>query len=417
MSFNFVIINLVRNFIIKLKKLLKSTLTVIVFTFLFMAELSACKIWATILKSGNSFSSLAQEEQELIQFQMSAYYDQSQYNANGWSIIQYEKQPNVIENNIYRSAYPAVQDSANYWQIMNSVLNDSLHNIAVAHLRAATSGASSIQNPHPWIFESDSVYSFVHNGGASKDVLYDIITENGTDESWLIQNPPQTYGNGDWQDEGWSSVVDSELIMLLIMKEVIAYSSVIEGLQSALSKMLSNDIYPSMLNFVFSDSKSLYVYGGNSGLKIMESNSYFSIMSSPPTNQQLYTWEPINSNELTIIKENSITRYQTFASTSIEQPDVILPKSAKLHAPYPNPFNGKLSIPFDVNIFQLPNISIYNIKGKRVFTKNLSRNDISRGKIYWNVNDNETQNPSSGIYIVKLHSKTNSESSKIMFIK
>ena len=397
--------------------LLKSTLKVIVFAFLFMSQLSACKIWATMLKSGISFSSLAQEEQELIQFQMSAYFDQSQFNANGWSIIQYEKQPNVIENNIYRSAYPAVQDSANYWQIMNSVLNDSLHNIAVAHLRAATSGASSIQNPHPWIFESDSVYSFVHNGGASKDVLYNIITEYGADESWLIQNPPQTYGNGDWQDEGWNSVVDSELIMLLIMKEINSYSSVIEGLQSALSKMLSTGIYPSMLNFVFSDSNSLYVYGGNSGLKIMESNSFFSIMSSPPTNQQLYTWEPINSNELTIIKENSITRYQTFASTSIEQPDVILPESAKLHAPYPNPFNGKLSIPFDVNISQLPNISIYNIKGKRVFNKNLSRNDISRGKIYWNVNNNQTQNPSSGIYIVKLHSKTNSESSKIMFIK
>ena len=417
MLFNFDIINLVRKFIIKLKKLLKSTLTVIVFTFLFMAELSACKIWATILKSGNSFSSLAQEEQELIQFQMSAYYDQSQYNANGWSIIQYEKQPNVIENNIYRSAYPAVQDSANYWQIMNSVLNDSLHNIAVAHLRAATSGASSIQNPHPWIFESDSVYSFVHNGGASKDVLYDIITENGTDESWLIQNPPQTYGNGDWQDEGWSSVVDSELIMLLIMKEITAYSSVIEGLQSALSKMLSSGIYPSMLNFVFSDSKSLYVYGGNSGLKIMESNSYFSIMSSPPSNQQIYAWEPINSNELTIIKENSITRYQTFASTSIEQPDVILPESAKLHSPYPNPFNGKLSIPFDVSLAQLPSISIYNIEGKRIFNKDLSRNDINRGKIYWSVSNNQSHNPSSGIYIVKLYSRTNSESSKIMFIK
>ena len=119
MLINFDVINLARNFIIKLKKLLKSTLTVIVFSSLFMAELSACKIWATMLKSGNSFSSLAQEEQELIQFQMSAYYDQSQYNANGWSIIQYEKQSNVIENNIYRSAHPAVQDSANYWQIMN----------------------------------------------------------------------------------------------------------------------------------------------------------------------------------------------------------------------------------------------------------------------------------------------------------
>ena len=67
-----------------------------VFIFLFMSELSACRIWATMLKSGNSFSSLTQEEQELIQFQMSAYYDQSHYNANGWSIIQYEKQPNVV---------------------------------------------------------------------------------------------------------------------------------------------------------------------------------------------------------------------------------------------------------------------------------------------------------------------------------
>ena len=397
--------------------LLNSALKIIIFILVFFSELSACRIWATMLKSGNSFSSLGQAEQELIQFQMSAYYDQSQYNANGWSIMQYEKQPNVIENNIYRSAYPAFQDSANYWQIMNSVLNDSLHYIAVAHLRAATSGASSIQNPHPWIFENDSVYSFVHNGGASKDVLYNIITENGTDESWLIQNPPQTYGNGDWQDEGWNLVVDSELIMLLITKEIIAYNSVIEGLQSALSKMLSNGIYPYMLNFVFSDSKSLYVYGGNSGLKIMESNSYFSIMSSPPSNQQLFDWEPINSNELTIIKDNSITRYQTFASTSKEQSDVIMPKSAKLRSPYPNPFNGKLSIPFDVNITQLPNISIYSINGRKVFNKNLSSNDIIRGMIYWNVSNNHKQNLSSGIYIVKLYSKTNSESSKIMFIK
>ena len=143
--------------------LLSSALKIIIVIFVLLSELSACRIWATMLKSGNSFSSLEQVEQELMQYQMSVYYDQSQYNANGWSIIQYEKQPNVIENNIYRSAYPAFQDSANYWQIMNSVLNDSLHYIAVAHLRAATSGASSIQNPHPWIFENDSVYSFVHN--------------------------------------------------------------------------------------------------------------------------------------------------------------------------------------------------------------------------------------------------------------
>ena len=172
-----------------------------------------------------------------------------------------------------------------------------------------------------------------------------------------------------------------------------------------------------MLNFVFSDSKSLYVYGGSSGLEIMETDSYFSIMSSPPVTEQLYEWEPINSNELTMIKENSIIRYQTFASTSIEQPDVILPKSARLYSPYPNPFNGRLSIPFEVKIAQAPNISIYNINGRKVFNKDLSSNDIARGMIYWNVNNYQKHNISSGIYFVKLHFKTSSESTKIMFIK
>ena len=64
---------------------------------------------------------------------------------------------------------------------MESMFNDSSDNISIAHLRSATSGASSIPNPHPWIFEGDSTYSFVHNGGASKDLLYDLITENGLD--------------------------------------------------------------------------------------------------------------------------------------------------------------------------------------------------------------------------------------------
>ena len=395
----------------------KKNLTIIVFFLFLFSEVNACKIWAVISKEGYPLTSLNQEHIELIQVQLNSFYNQSQSNANGWSVIQYGRTDLNFDNNVYRSVLPAYQDSSNYWNTMESIFNDSSDNISIAHLRAATSGASSIPNPHPWIFEGDSTYSFVHNGGASKDILYDLITENGLDEDWLIQNPPQTYGNGDWSADGWSSVVDSELIMLLIMKKIVQSQSVIEGLESAVTMMLDSGIYPSMLNFIFSDSKSLFIYGGNSGLKIMETDEYFSVMSSPPTDTQSQSWDPINSNELVVINKESINRYPTFASVSNDDPNIVFPDSPKLFSPYPNPFNGRLTINFDVGISQSATISIYSINGIKVFSKSISHADKNRGRIYWNPKNNFDENLSSGLYIVELSSEVNSTSSKIMFIK
>ena len=395
----------------------KKNLTIIVFFLFLFSEVNACKIWAIISKEGYPLTSLNEEHIELIQVQLNSFYNQSQSNANGWSVIQYGRTVLNFDNNVYRSVLPAYQDSSNYWNIMESIFNDSSDNISIAHLRAATSGAISIPNPHPWIFEGDSTYSFVHNGGASKDILYDLITENGLDEDWLIQNPPQTYGNGDWSADGWNSVVDSELIMLLIMKKIVQSQSVIEGLESAVTMMLDSGIYPSMLNFIFSDSKSLFIYGGNSGLKIMETDEYFSVMSSPPTDTQSQSWDPINSNELVVINKESINRYPTFASIFNDDPNIVFPDSPKLFLPYPNPFNGRLTINFDVGISQSASISIYSINGIKVFSKSISHADKIRGRIYWNPKNNFDENLSSGLYIVELSSEVNSTSSKIMFIK
>ena len=52
-----------------------------------------------------------------------------------------------------------------------------------------------------------------------------------------------------------------------------------------------------------------------------------------------------------------------------------------------------------------------------MFNRNLSRDDINRGMIHWNVNYSQIQSLSSGVYIIKLHLETSSESKKIMFIK
>ena len=282
--------------------------------FYFSSELLACRIWAVISKSNLSLNMTSQQEFDLVSSQLDALFDQSQYNQNGWAVIRYGMNQDSIDDTVFRSELPANQDSLNYWSTMNAIFNQQSDNIAIAHIRAATSGASSIPNPHPWIFESDKTYSFVHNGGASKELLYDLITNNGLDESWLEQHPPQTFGNGDWRDNGWSSVVDSELIMLLIMKQIDIFYDVLTGLESAISLMIEAGINPYMLNLVFSDSESLYVYGGSSGLKFIESGSFYSVMSSPPTNSSSDSWDPITNGELVVLKKDGILAVVTFHS-------------------------------------------------------------------------------------------------------
>ena len=186
--------------------------------FYFSSELLACRIWAVMSKSGHSLNLTNQQELNFVNTQLDALFDQSQYNQDGWAVIRYGLSQDNVNDSVFRSTLPANQDSLNYWFVMNGIFNQPEQNIAIAHIRTATSGASAIPNPHPWVFEIDRTYSFVHNGGASKEVLYDLITNNGIDNSWLDQHPPQTFGGGDWKSMGWGNVVDSELILLFIMK-------------------------------------------------------------------------------------------------------------------------------------------------------------------------------------------------------
>ena len=272
----------------------------VVLTFLFIfhisAELCACRIWAVIAKNDLVLNMANDEELEFASYQLGALYDQSQYNQDGWAVIRYGINLDPASEIIFRSELPANQDSLNYWTNMSTIFSEQSESIGIAHIRTATSGASLIPNPHPWLFQDSKTYSFVHNGGASKELLYDLITNNGSDESWLEQHPPQTFGNGDWRDNGWNSVVDSELIMLLIMKQINIFDDVLVGLESAFSMMSEGGISPYMLNSVFSDSESLYVYGGSNGLQFSESESFYSVMSSPPNNSSIsYNWEPISS--------------------------------------------------------------------------------------------------------------------------
>ncbi len=387
------------------------------FVFHISAEIFACRIWAVISKSDMALNMATNQELEFVSHQLDALYAQSQYNQDGWAVIRYGISVEPMTETIFRSELPANQDSLNYWTTMNEMFGEYSDRIGIAHIRAATSGASLIPNPHPWIFEANKTYSFVHNGGASKELIYDLITDNGLDDTWLEQHPPQTFGSGDWRDEGWDFVVDSELIMLLIMKQVNIFDDVLIGLEAAFSLMIEAGISPYMLNCVFSDSESLYVYGGNNGLKFSESESFYSVMSSPPDNSVSYNWEPISSGELIILNKDGSTRYPSFAGVQSSDSEIVVPQKPELYPAYPNPFNGQVVIPFKAIGDRPISMSIFNISGISVYNKYLSTREKESGKIIWKPDKAAEYSLASGVYIIKMTSGVNVETSKIMFIK
>ena len=110
-----------------------------------------------------------QEHIELIQVQLNSFYNQSQSNANGWSVIQYGRIDLNSDNNVYRSVLPAYQDSSNYWNTMESIFNDSSS-------YASTWSQNSIFNTSSNYGNSYSSLS-VFNDGASNPPM--IIGSNG----------------------------------------------------------------------------------------------------------------------------------------------------------------------------------------------------------------------------------------------
>lgn len=393
---------------------------ILLFSFLIMfwvQPLSACRLWAVCTKTDVTLNTVSAQELAILNSELYTLYIQSQYNPNGWALLRYDHEQTYPLEPLMRSEQAAYEDSAIYWQTVNILLQEGAGKIGIGHVRAATSGASNIPNPHPWLFHDDQTYSFAHNGNVSKDLLYDLITNQGMDQSWLDEHPPQTFGWGNWQSDGWSSVVDSELIMLLIMQQVSAYGNILAGLQSAFSMIVGQGVSPIMINSIFSDGESLYVYGGANGLSIAESECCWSILSGPPSDgaSANLMWEPLSDGELIVIHETGVEYYPSFAT--IITTDSVLPETVNLFPAYPNPFNGQATIDFKVSENSPASVAIYTLMGHEVFRQQLSPADKVRGSLVWAPFDNHGKLLPSNTYFIQLESGSKHLNQKILFIK
>ena len=395
--------------LITMNIILKFTLLVIIV----IQPLNACRLWAVCARSDLTFSEVSEAQYAEIELQLNSFYFQSEYMLDGWALLRYNESEQDSVTPIYRSESPATNDSALYWNAVESLLGSDSGKIGIGHLRIATSGSNSVPNPHPWMFyHNDISYSFIHNGTVNKEILYDLITESGTDLTWLELYPPQTFGGGDWKSSGWTNVVDSELILLYIMKEVQYHEDIVIGFQTAVINMINAGTSASQLNLIFSDGGSLFIFGGSHGLYTTESSDYYSIMTQPPNNDG-NEWIGIANEEMIVINSSGIVRYPDFVTNDMEDDHDIYPLSFTMSSAYPNPFNASVYFVLDGQTSEHVNISIYSITGKQVDQFFIPRLNGQQSKIGWS----PSLNVPSGTYFIQASTNYFNETHKILFIK
>lgn len=213
-------------------------------------------------------------------------------NYNGWGLAYY----NDSEPVVMRGALPANIDY-NFTVAAQELANSSAH-VGVGHVRRATSGATDIPNPHPFIrYKGGKWWAFGHNGHLSKPTLKNLI---GTE--YLEENPPTVGDN--WDDP---DVIDSDLYMLYILKciEENSWNATL-GIAKAISDISQVD-YGAM-NFILSDGETLWGFCKGNTLYYYYSNEtslQYSALASQPPNDVQNGWIALNDFNLVILCLNN----------------------------------------------------------------------------------------------------------------
>jgi len=99
-------------------------------------------------------------------------------------------------------------------------------------------------------------------------------------------------------------------------------------------------------------------------------------------------------------------------SRGFEEESIQVPLKENFHCNYPNPFNAKTSISFDLAQEGDVNLSVYNLMGQRVETLVDGRMHAGRHSINWNA-----ESYSSGVYFYKLTSTEKTVSKRMVLLK
>ena len=95
----------------------------------------------------------------------------------------------------------------------------------------------------------------------------------------------------------------------------------------------------------------------------------------------------------------------------------LLPSSITIGSPYPNPFNGSVSVPINIIKPSAVHFTIYDVGGSLVFSSNRKYNNGIENVFFWDGKNSNGNIVSSGNYYISATNNTFNETKRILFIK
>ena len=95
----------------------------------------------------------------------------------------------------------------------------------------------------------------------------------------------------------------------------------------------------------------------------------------------------------------------------------IVPEEFALYHPFPNPFNPKTVIRYNVPITSRVNITIYNVKGE-IINNLVDQYQMAGSRfVNWNATNSSGQTVPAGVYLYKIVAGNFTQSKKMMLLK
>lgn len=98
-------------------------------------------------------------------------------------------------------------------------------------------------------------------------------------------------------------------------------------------------------------------------------------------------------------------------------PGARLPVRPDMAAAYPNPFNGRLTIEYQMEEGQYPSINVYSITGTHICGLNDKPAEGRIHRVMWNATDAAGRPVSTGVYVIRIDSQSVRQVLKVCYIR
>ncbi len=146
----------------------------------------------------------------------------------------------------------------------------------------------------------------------------------------------------------------------------------------------------------------------------------FEVITGRGDSQAILDYKIYNANEGDFAEGVILSGHQDYSIVKLgkrgENNDVPVIDSI-IHSSYPNPFNPKTTISFDLPRSEIVDISIFNIKGQKVITLVSSFKEQGSHSVVWNGNDANGKTVGSGIFFYKIKTANETAVSKLLMLK